>query len=127
MSARITIETRGVQGMTKIPQEFIQNIPRVAGARPLDEYADNVVQQMQLDAPVLTGYLRNNIRSWRENSFTVHATSWAPYSAIAEVRSSRPGFFQQNTFQSANIGALLIADASSNYLRILINKYQRMP
>ena len=127
MSARITITTKGTQGAGKIPQEFTANINKVAATKPLDEYAANVADQIQQDAPVLTGYLRNNIRSWRENINTVHVTSWAPYSGPAEVRSSRPYFFRNNALPSANIGAHLIGDASFQYFKTLVNKYQNQP
>ena len=127
MGLRITISTRGVKGSPQLYQEFTNNITRVLGQRPLEEYAANVADQMQSDAPVLTGYLRNNIRSYRVDPFTVAVTSWAPYSGPANVRSSRPGFFTNNTFSSANIGGRLMADASRQYIRTLINKYQRGP
>jgi hypothetical protein len=127
MSMRMTITTRGVQGAPKLAQEFFTNLPRVLGQRPLEEYAANVADNMQSDAPVLTGYLKNNIQSYRVDPFTMSVTSWAPYSAIADERSSRPGFFTNNTFQSANIGAQLMMDASVQYLRTLLNKYQNGP
>lgn len=127
MSAQIKITTRGVTGADKLLSEFITNVPRVIGSRPLDEYAGNVADQMQADAPVLTGYLRNNIQSWRENETTVHVTSWAPYSGPAEIHSHRPHFFENNTFASKQVGAMLIGDASVQYLRTLVNKYQNLP
>ena len=127
MSARITITTRGVNGAVPLLQEFITNIPKVVGQRPLEEYAANVADQMQGDAPVLTGYLKNNIRTFRIDPYTMAVMSWAPYSGPAEIHSHRPHFFEKNTFSSANIGAHLIGDASIQYLRTLINKYQNQP
>lgn len=127
MSMRMTITTRGVKGAPKLSQEFFMNLPKVLGQRPLEEYAANVADQMQQDAPVRTGYLKNNIRSYRMDPFTMNVTAWAPYSAIAEVRSSRPFYFQKNTFASKGVGALMIGDASRQYLRTLINKYQNGP
>ena len=75
---RISITTKGVQGAPKLSQEFFMNLPRVLGQRPLEEYAANVAGNMQEDAPVLTGYLKNNIRSFRMDPFTMNVTSWAP-------------------------------------------------
>jgi hypothetical protein len=124
---RISITTRGVQGAPKLSQEFFMNLPRVLGQRPLEEYAANVAGNMQEDAPVLTGYLKNNIRSFRMDPFTMNVTSWAPYSGPAEIRSRRPHFFEKNTFPSKGVGALMMGDASREYLRILINKYQGGP
>lgn len=123
----MTIKTRGVQGAPKLSQEFFMNLPRVLGQRPLEEYAANTAQNMQEDAPVVTGYLRNNIRSYRVDPFTMSVTSWAPYSAPVDVRSSRPGYFSNNTFASANIGGQMMMDASVQYLRTLLNKYQNGP
>ena len=120
----MTITTRGVQGAPRLNQEFFNNLPRVLGQRPLEEYTANVADMMQIDAPVDTGYLRNNIRDYRIDPFTMSVTSWAPYSAPVDVRSSRPGYFSNNTFQSANIGARLMMDASERYLKTLISKYQ---
>jgi len=82
---------------------------------------------MQEDAPVLTGYLRNNIQSYRVDSFTMSVTAWAPYSGWAELYSHRPHYFQNNTFASASNGAIMMGDASRQYLRTLINKYQNGP
>lgn len=124
---KMTITTRGVQGAPKMQQEFFTNLTKVLGQRPLEEYAANVSDNIQSSAPVQTGYLRNNIRHYRVDSFTVSVTSWAPYSAIANARSSRPGFFTDNTFASANIGGHMMMAASIQYLRTLINKYQRGP
>ena len=123
----MTITTRGVKGAPKLANEFFSNLPMVLGSRPLEEYAANVADQMQQDAPVRTGYLRNNIRHYRVSSEQVNVVSWAPYSAIAEVRSSRPFFFRENTFNSAHIGGMMMGTASINYLKILINKYQNGP
>jgi len=125
--ALIKITTKGVQGAPRLVQEFIMNVPKVVGARPLDEYSANVADNMQQDAPVLTGYLRNNIQSRRVDPTTVAVTAWAPYSGYAEYRSRRPHYFGNNTFPSKQIGAQLIGDASVQYLRILINKYQNGP
>ena len=124
---RMSITTRGVKGAPKLSQEFFMNLPRVLGQRPLEEYASNVSGNMQEDAPVLTGYLRNNIRDYRVDPFTMSVTSWAPYSGPAELYSRRPHFFEKNTFASAGVGALMMGDASREYLRILINKYQSGP
>lgn len=123
----MSITTRGVQGAPKLSQEFFTNLPRVLGQRPLEEYGANVADNMQQDAPVVTGYLRNNIRWYRIDPFTISIASWAPYSAPVDVRSSRPGYFSNNTFASANIGGQMMMDASVQYLRTLINKYQRGP
>jgi hypothetical protein len=125
--ATMIIKTRGVQGAPKLANEFFMNLPRVLGQRPLEEYAANVSDMMQQDAPVMTGYLRNNIQSYRIDPFTMSVASWAPYSEIADVRSSRPGYFSNNTFNSRQIGAQLMMDASVQYLRTLINKYQNGP
>ena len=127
MSMKITITTRGVKGAPKLANEFFTNLPRVLGQRPLEEYTANVADQMQMDAPVQTGYLRNNIRSYRIDPFTMSVASWAPYSEIANERSSRPGYFTNNTFASANIGGQMMMDSSVQYIRTLINKYQRGP
>jgi ABC-type oligopeptide transport system substrate-binding subunit len=125
--AQMTIKTRGVQGAPKLANEFFTNLPRVLGQRPLEEYASNVADTMQQDAPVMTGYLRNNIQSYRIDPFTMSVASWAPYAAIADERSSRPGYFSNNTFNSRQIGAQLMMDASVQYLRTLLNKYQNGP
>ena len=127
MSMNIKITTKGVQGAPMLLNEFISNIPRIAGGPPLDSYAANVSDQMQADAPVLTGYLRNNIQSYRVSPTEVRVVSWAPYSGPAEIRSHRPHFFEKNTFASQQIGAHLIGDASVQYLRFLVNKYQNRP
>lgn len=127
MSIRMSITTRGVQGAPKLAQEFFMNLPRVLGQRPLEEYAANTADNMQQDAPVDTGYLRNNIQSYRIDPFTMSVASWAPYSEIANERSSRPGYFTNNTFASANIGGQMMMDASVQYLRVLVNKYQSGP
>jgi hypothetical protein len=124
---KMTITTRGVQGAPKLAQEFFTNLPRVLGARPLEEYAAQTADNMQQAAPVMTGYLRNNIQSYRIDPQTMSVASWAPYSEIADVRSSRPGFFSDNTFASANIGGQMMMDASTQYLRTLLNKYQNGP
>ena len=127
MSMKITITTRGVKGASKMYNEFSMNLPRVLGQRPLEEYAANVAEQMQADAPVLTGYLRNNINSHRVDPFTMSVNSWAPYAGWANLYSGRPHYFEKNTFESKNIGARLMADASRQYIRTLINKYQNGP
>lgn len=124
---RMSITTRGVKGAPQLSQEFFTNLPRVLGQRPLEEYTANVAANMQSDAPVQTGYLRNNIRDYRVDPFTMSVTSWAPYSGPVDVRSSRPGYFSNNTFASANIGGQMMMDASVQYVRTLINKYQRGP
>src|SRR5688572_22486775 len=124
---RISITTRGVKGAPQLSREFFMNLPRVLGQRPLEEYAENVSGNMQEDAPVLTGYLKNNIRTYRMDPFTMNVTSWAPYSGPAELYSRRPYYFQKNTFASKGVGALMMGDASRMYLRTLINKYQRGP
>ena len=124
---KITITTRGVKGAPQLSNEFFMNLPRVLGQRPLEEYAANVAEQMQSDAPVLTGYLRNNIRSYRVDPFTMSVTAWAPYSGWANLYSRRPHYFENNTFSSKNVGALMMGDASRQYLRTLINKYQNGP
>lgn len=123
----MSITTRGVQGAPQLANEFFMNLPRVLGQRPLEEYAANVADNMQQDAPVVTGYLRNNIRSFRVDPFTMSVTSWAPYSEPADVHSSRPGYFSDNTFSSANIGGQMLMDSSVEYLRTLLNKYQNRP
>ena len=127
MSMKMTITTRGVQGAPKLANEFFMNLSRVLGQRPLEEYAANTADNMQMDAPVDTGYLRNNIQSYRVDPFTMSVTSWAPYSEIADERSSRPGYFTNNTFSSANLGGQMMMDASVQYLRTLLNKYQNGP
>ena len=124
---KISITTKGVKGAPKLSQEFFMNLPKVLGQRPLEEYAANVASNMQEDAPVLTGYLRNNIQSYRVDSFTMSVTAWAPYSGWAELYSHRPHYFQNNTFASASNGAIMMGDASRQYLRTLINKYQNGP
>jgi hypothetical protein len=123
----ITITTRGVKGAPKMYNEFMMNLPRVLGQRPLEEYAANVADQMQSDAPVLTGYLRNNIQSYRVDPFTMSVNAWAPYSGWAEIYSRRPHYFENNTFQSKHIGGRLMADASRQYIKTLISKYQNGP
>ena len=124
---KISITTKGVKGAQQLSREFFMNLPKVLGQRPLEEYAANVASNMQEDAPVLTGYLRNNIQSYRMDSFTMNVTSWAPYSGPAELYSRRPHYFEKNTFASKGVGALMMGDASRQYLRTLINKYQRGP
>jgi len=57
----------------------------------------------------------------------MNVTSWAPYSGPAELYSRRPHYFEKNTFQSKHIGAIMMGDASRQYLRTLINKYQNGP
>ncbi len=124
---KIIIQTKGVKGQPQFQKEFFTNLPRVLGTKPLEEYAANVADQMQQDAPVLTGYLRNNIQSYRVDPFSMSVNAWAPYSGWAEIYSHRPHYFQSNTFSSANIGGQLMRDASRQYARTLINKYQRGP
>ena len=124
---RMTITTRGVKGAQQLSREFFMNLPKVLGQRPLEEYAGNVVMDMQSDAPVQTGYLRSNIRSYRVDPFTMSVTSWAPYSGWAELYSHRPHYFENNTFTSTSNGALLLGDASRQYLKQLISKYQNGP
>jgi len=124
---KITITTRGVKGAPQLSNEFFMNLPRVLGQRPLEEYAANVAEQMQSDAPVLTGYLRNNINSHRVDPFTMSVNSWAPYAGWANLYSHRPHYFENNTFSSKGVGALMMGDASREYLRTLINKYQNGP
>ena len=127
MSARITIKTKGTLGLKNIVPEFNSNVTKVATVKPLDEYAAYVASAMQDDAPVVTGYLRNNIRSWRENPTTVHVTAWAPYSDPAEHRSKRPFYFRNNALPTAHIGGHIIGDASFQYFKTLVNKYQNKP
>jgi len=130
MSARITITTKGVKGAGLMLQEFIQNVPRVLGSRPLEEYASNTVDNMSMEAPVDTGYLRSFIRWSRVNPTEISIMSWAPYSGFVDqgthLMPSRP-FFSDNTINSGGVGANEMAFASQQYLRILINKYQNMP
>jgi len=127
MSMKMTITTRGVKGAPMLLREFTTNLPRVIGSRPLEEYAANVAEQMIQDAPVDTGYLRANIRSYRIDPTTVSVTSWAPYSGYAEIYSHRPYYFSNNTFNSQNIGAQMLQFEAIRYLQILINKYQNLP
>ena len=127
MGAKFTVTTKGVKGASMLGREFFTNVDKVIAKAPLDEYAANVADQMQSDAPVQTGYLRNNIQSRRVDPTTVAVTAWAPYSGYAEYRSRRPHYFGNNTFKSAHVGGRLLGDASLNYLRILINKYQNGP
>jgi hypothetical protein len=123
----IKITTKGFTGARPLLQEFTTNLPQVLGSKPLDEYLADVASNMQQDAPVDTGYLVNNIQSYRTSSTSGAVTSWAPYSQAAEERSRRPNFFGGNTFQSADIGGNLMGQASMQYLQILINKYQNLP
>mgnify|MGYP003579428401 FL=1 len=123
----VTIRTKGVEGMKNIVPEFNSNILNIVGGIPLERYGANVVDLMQEDAPVLTGYLKNHIKSYRVNRTTVAVTSWAPYSGPAEVRSKRPFFFRNNALPSAPIGGALLGDASFQYFKTLINKYQNRP
>lgn len=123
----IKITTRGVTGAEKMLQEFINTVPMRLAGKPLDEYAANVADQMQQDAPVLTGYLKNNIRTFKPDPLSMAVVSWAPYSGPAEIYSRRPHFFEKNTFASANIGAHILGTASVEYLRFLVNKYQNQP
>ena len=127
VGANITIKTKGVEGMHKIVPEFMSNVEGIVSGIPLERYAANVVDLMQEDAPVLTGYLKNHIRSYRVNRNTVAVTSWAPYSGPAEVRSRRPYFFRNNALPSAPIGGALLGDASFQYFKTLIGKYQNKP
>ena len=127
MSARFTITTKGTEGANKINPEFMSNVLNVVSTKPLDEYAAYVAGAMQDSAPVLTGYLKNNIRSYRIDRQTVAVTSWAPYSKPAEVRSKRPFYFRNNALPTAHIGGHMIADASFQYYKTLINKYQNRP
>ena len=127
ISTEIKIKTKGVEGMHKIVPEFMSNVEGIVSGIPLERYAANVVDLMQEDAPVLTGYLKNHIRSYRVNRNTVAVTSWAPYSKPAEVRSRRPFFFRNNALPSSQIGAALLGDASFRYFNTLINKYQNRP
>lgn len=123
----VTIRTKGVEGLKKIVPEFNSNILNIVGGVPLERYAANVVELMQNDAPVLTGYLRNHISHHRIDRQTVAVTSWAPYSAPAEVRSKRPFFFRNNALPSQQIGGALLGDASFQYFKTLISKYQNKP
>jgi len=123
----IKVTTKGVTGAGRLLEEFTTNVPQVMGSRPLDAFLDIVRDNMQLDAPVRTGYLRSNIRSYRTSITSGAVTSYAPYSQAAEERSRRPYFFRDNTFSHADVGGLLMGDASIQYLQILINKYQNMP
>jgi len=130
MSMQMKITTKGVQGAVPLLNEFFSNLPRVLGAKPLDEYAANVASNMESVAPVRTGYLRSNIRSYRLDSQTVAVTSWAPYSGYVDqgtYRTAARPFFSDNTFQSTGILSMLLADAGAQYLQILINKYQSGP
>ena len=124
---KVTIRTKGVEGLKKIVPEFNSNILGIVGGVPLERYAANVVDLMQEDAPVDTGYLKAHIKSYRVNRQTVAVTSWAPYSEPAEYRSKRPFFFRNNALPSAPIGGALLGDASFQYFKTLINKYQNRP
>lgn len=125
--ARITIRTKGVRGAPRLLDEFIMNVPKVLGSKPLEEYTGNVTSDMQFDAPVDTGFLRSMIRNYRVDPYTMAVTAWAPYSGWAEYRSKRPYYFSKNTYPSKGNGAMLMGDASIKYLRTLINKYQNQP
>ncbi len=126
----MTITTKGVKGATMIPQEIAMNLPRVLGQGPLESYANDVVDNMSMEAPVDTGYLRSMIRWYRVDPTTVNITSWAPYSGYVDqgthLYPGRP-YFSNNTLNSADIGAHEMMFASIQYLQILINKYQNMP
>ena len=126
----MTITTKGVQGAVPLLNEFITNLPRVLGSKPLDEYINITESNMQSVAPVRTGFLRANIQSYRIDQQTVAVTSRAPYSGYVDqgtYRTAARPFFSDNTFQSANLLSVLLADAGAQYLQILINKYQSGP
>ena len=130
MSFRMTITTRGVNGAGPLLNEFVTNIPKVLGQKPLEEYANDVVDNMSAEAPVDTGYLRSNIRFNRVDAQSVMINSWAPYSGWVDQGTRRMvgrPFFSNNALSSAVIGGHLMGDASVQYLRILINKYQNQP
>ena len=124
---RVRITTKGVQGAMPLLNEFITNIPRVLGSRPLDEYAADTASNMASESPVKTGYLRGNIRSYRVDRQTVAVTSWAPYSGYVDqgtIHNIPRPFFSNNAFQSVGILTNMLGDASRTYLQQLINKYQ---
>jgi len=130
MSFRMTITTKGTTGAGPLLNEFITNVPKVLGQRPLEEYANDVVDNMSAEAPVDTGYLRSNIRFNRVDAQSVMINSWAPYSGWVDQGTRRMvgrPFFSNNALSSAVIGGHLMGDASVQYLRILINKYQNQP
>jgi hypothetical protein len=130
MPMQMKITTKGVTGAVPLLNEFTINLPRVLGAKPLDEYINITESNMQSLAPVRTGFLRANIQSYRIDQQTVAVTSGAPYSGYVDQGTYRMGarpFFSDNTFQSANLLSVLLADTGAQYLQILINKYQSMP
>jgi len=127
MSMRVRITTKGVQGAMPLLNEFVSNLPKVLGSRPLDEYAANVASNMESVAP---GYLRSNIRSYRIDGQTVAVTSWAPYSGYVDqgtYRTAANPYFSENTFQSVGILSNMLGDTGMLYLQQLINKYQSGP
>ena len=130
MSMKMTITTKGVKGASMLPKELITNLPKILGQGALESYANDVVENMQMEAPVDTGYLRSLIRWHRIDPYTVQVTSWAPYSGYVDqgthIMGPRP-YFSDNTLNSANIGADEFMTKSINYINILINKYQNMP
>ncbi len=130
MDMRFTVETRGVKSQPQFQREFFTNLPKVLGAKPLENYARDTVEIMQLDSPVDTGYNRFQIRWHRVDPYSVSVNAWAPYAGYIDQGTNRMAarpFFSDNALPTANRATIELAGASHNYIQILINKYQRMP
>lgn len=124
----IKIEVKGMVGAERFLAELDQNIANQA-ARALDKYAENRIDEMRSQAPVKTGYLRNNIRMNKPNPNSVQLNSWAPYSGYVNYGTSRMRprpFFTDPLQKGKPILEKMLQQEIMFYIRSLASKYQNM-
>lgn len=125
---KITIDAKGIKGAEMLLNEFITNIDKELG-KTLQPFADDTVSKMQHDAPVDTGYMRHQIKRHFPTPTQASINSWAPYSGFVNFGThrmqSRP-FFTRHVENAPAILNRVHREATINYLRFLIAKYQRL-
>jgi hypothetical protein len=125
----ITFSTRGVKGADMLLKEFTARIEDEL-YNHLPAYAQDTTDKMKAEAPVDTGYMRDHIRFNYPTPKSVSINSWAPYSGYVNYgtfrMTGRP-FFSRYVEAGPQTLRLIFQQASVNYLRHLINKYQNGP
>jgi len=132
-SFRITIDTRGVDGSSRLLDEFSRGIVRRLSPVMLDT-ARQLRSVMQQRAPVLTGFMRNNIIETQVDPMTVMIKSMAGYSGFVNYGQGSNRFKGPRPFFTSVVDELgprafaeRFAQESVVFLNQLISKHQRGP
>src|SRR5580765_379846 len=105
------IELQGAQEFLELLNE-LSNTSNDAGGEALVQVAEQFVSNAQADAPVLTGYLRDNIEITDQSSDSVTVESSAPYSGFVDggtIYQEPQPFFTGNVERLASEGGMVEA------------------